>query len=406
MDMKPLLEVGYAQQVVTPPLRPPAYLAGFGRNRVAQSVHDDLYVRVLALRQGERQLAFAALDLIGLLRADCKEIETRAQSFVPGVRVITACTHVHHGPDTIGLWGPDVNTSGVNPSYMNNLKMYIVEAIRSAFAAARPASLRSASVQAAGVAKNARDPHILDEELTCLQFCAPEAGDVLATWLIYPCHPEVLWDGNPHITSDYVHTLREEVEAAADAPALFMAGALGGMMTPDVRDHSFEESAQMGRTLAGAALTALDSAPAAPVEDFVFQTHEFEIPLRSLLLEQALQIGLINDVRDGQGSMTTEASLIGLGSTWLAAVPGELLPKLGLLFKAEMARAGAQIAAVIGLANDEIGYILPDEDYIYPENPFEPGDHYEETMSVGPQAGSRLLTALRSLIADQDKSGR
>jgi hypothetical protein len=80
-------------------------------------------------------------------------------------------------------------------------------------------------------------------------------------------------------------------------------------------------------------------------------------------------------------------------------VPGELLPELGLLIKAEMKAAGALLAAVVGLANDEIGYILPEEDYLYPDNPYEPGEHYEETMSLGPQTASRLLAALRSLYS-------
>lgn len=33
-----------------------------------------------------------------------------------------------------------------------------------------------------------------------------------------------------------------------------------------------------------------------------------------------------------------------------------------------------------------------------PRNPFSPGDHYEETMSIGPEAGPRLMSALRELI--------
>ncbi len=59
---------------------------------------------------------------------------------------------------------------------------------------------------------------------------------------------------------------------------------------------------------------------------------------------------------------------------------------------------GASLAAVIGLANDELGYILPYENFVYPRNPFNPGDHYEETMSIGPEAGPHLLAALRTLI--------
>jgi hypothetical protein len=63
-----------------------------------------------------------------------------------------------------------------------------------------------------------------------------------------------------------------------------------------------------------------------------------------------------------------------------------------------MQQAGAGTAAVAGLTNDELGYILPQEDYAYPENPFEPGEHYEETMSIGPEAGPRLRRALQQLI--------
>lgn len=67
------LQIGYAQQTITPALEPPVYLAGFGRNRVAQTIHDDLYVRALALQhgdtRGDTRLILAALDLIGLCRA-------------------------------------------------------------------------------------------------------------------------------------------------------------------------------------------------------------------------------------------------------------------------------------------------------------------------------------------------
>jgi hypothetical protein len=40
----------------------------------------------------------------------------------------------------------------------------------------------------------------------------------------------------------------------------------------------------------------------------------------------------------------------------------------------------------LGLANDELGYILPDEEYVWPIRSI--GNHYEETMSAGPAAGT------------------
>jgi hypothetical protein len=75
-----------------------------------------------------------------------------------------------------------------------------------------------------------------------------------------------------------------------------------------------------------------------------------------------------------------------------------MLPKLGLQLKAWMKEAGARVTGVIGLANDELGYILPAEDFKYPWNPFKPGKHYEETNSIGREIGVRVMEGFQDLI--------
>src|SRR5262245_49389336 len=152
-----ILQAGFAQQVITPSLDRPVYLAGFGRKRRAQAVHDDLYVRALALTQGETRLVLAALDLIGLGRRHCLEIEHSLQGAAPGTRLLLACTHTHHGPDTIGLWGPDETTSGVDENYLAEVKQKTVATALAALSQVQPAYLRATSTQVTGVARNARD---------------------------------------------------------------------------------------------------------------------------------------------------------------------------------------------------------------------------------------------------------
>ena len=392
------LRIGYAQQTITPSLESPVYLAGFGQNRLAETVHDDLYVRVLALEQGDTRLALVALDLIGLSRHHCLEIGQRVQERAPGARLILACTHVHHGPDTIGLWGPDMATTGVDPDYLAGMKAKVVGAVGAAWDRMVPAWLRIASVHVPGVAKNGRDPEIVDDELACVQFCHPEENAVVATVLDFPCHPEVLWENNPHITSDYPGYLRRRVEAETGAPCLFFSGAIGGMMTPDVEDHSFEEAERMGERLARAALETLSGAEARTVDGIAHTFREFSVPMENPVFQMAMEAKLLPSILDDDGAVTTEANLLKIGRAWFASVPGELLPKLGLALKAELRQAGAQVAGIIGLANDELGYILPQEEYVFPANPFEPGDHYEETMSVGSQIGPRLLSTLRAMF--------
>lgn len=393
------LTVGYAQTIITPALDQPVYLAGFGRNRRAQSVHDDLFVRALALNGAGATVVLTAADLIGLTRHVVQEIEGTVQRIAPAAQLIIAATHTHHGPDTLGLWGPDEVTRGVDEEYLAHLQQVIAATALDALQHMQPADLRTASVQVTGVARNARDPKIRDEELSCLQFVAAGHNKPHATLLVYPCHPEVLWDDNPHITADYLASMRRVVEYATGAPCLGMVGALGGMMTPAMPGNTFEDAERMGVILGEAALAALTGARPHAVDYVGYRRHVYDLPLDNPLFQLALQAGLLTGLLNDGGTLTTEAGLLRLGDTAIFFMPGEVLPRLGLTYKAQMRGDGIRHAVLVGLANDELGYILPADDFVLPDDPFEPGEHYEESMSVGIEAGPALSAALSSLLA-------
>jgi hypothetical protein len=390
------MNIGYAQAAITPSLERPVYLAGFGQNRRAESVHDDLYARALALSQEGTTLVLCALDLIGLSRAQVQAALQPLQA--PGRVLIVACTHTHHGPDTLGLWGPDAHTSGLDQAYLGGLREQIAAVISTALEGMQPAAgMKAGSVLVRGVVKNARDPHILDEELTLLQLVGPDR-QALVSLFNFPCHPEVLWEHNPQVTSDYPGVLRRQVEQRTDAPCLFFAGALGGMLTPDVQDHSFEDCQRVGLALAQAGLEALEHLQILPAEALAVRSAEVPVRLTNPLFKLAFQQQLMPDLRDKTGRIHTQVNLVKVGPLWLATVPGELLPKLGLALKASLQQAGAGVAGVIGLADDELGYILPAEDFRYPLDPFNPGKHYEETMSISKEVGPKVMDALASLL--------
>ncbi|MBN8655059.1 MAG: neutral/alkaline non-lysosomal ceramidase N-terminal domain-containing protein [Anaerolineae bacterium] len=389
------MKIGYAQNVITPSLDKPVYLAGFGQNRRAATIHDDLYARALAIQTEQTTLVLVALDLIGFFRADVYEVIEKVNR--PDVQIVIASTHTHHGPDTMGIWGPDDMTCGVDAEYMIGIKQKIVDVIRAALSALTPASVKWASVLVPGLVKNTRNPEILDDELTLLQFTTTD-GRPLVTMFNFPCHPEALWEHNPDITSDYVHYLREEVEKQTGAPCIFFVGALGGMLTPDVKNHSFEEAEFMGRKLAGEGLKALSAVDSSQLTVVSSEKRIIKAKLTNILYKLAFGRKLLPDVRDQKGCLTSEVNLIKIGGLWLATVPGELLPKLGLQLKAWMKEAGAQVTGVIGLANDEMGYILPVEDFKYPLNPFKPGKHYEETNSIGKDIAPKVMGGLKELL--------
>jgi hypothetical protein len=394
--------IGYAQNVITPSLERPVFLAGFDQNRRATAVHDDLYVRTLAICSSDRTLVLCALDLIGFFRPHVQEIIQRVCSHFNEPNkpeILIASLHPHDGPDTMGLWGPDDRTSGVDPLYLAEVKDKISATILSALASTTIEApvMKSVCLRVPGLAKNARDPGILDDELTALQFLGKD-GRPLASLFDFPCHPEVMWEKNTQVSADYVGYLRQAVEAATGAPCIFFAGALGGMMTPDVKEHSFAEAEAIGRALAKAGLEALEKAAGSPAAEISVQKQEVKVKLTNILYKFAFRRKLLPDVRDPQGCITSEVNLIKLGPAWFAAIPGELLPKLGLALKEKMRAAGAQVPGVICLANDELGYILPAEDFRFPLNPFKPGRHYEETNSISKEIGPAVMKAVQSLL--------
>lgn len=394
-----MLRAGYAKTIITPDLTRPVYLAGYAPNKPASAIHDDLWGRALALCYEETDVLLITADLIGLGRHICTEIMTsiQAQSKRP-VNVLIACSHVHFGPDTIGLWGPSEYESGVDPVYMQQLTDKLVHIGVSALMNAHESvQVRSRAIGVYGIAKNYREPDITDEEATCLQFLRKDAR-TFATLIIYPCHPEGVHPDSTDITSDYVYKLREVIEANTNAPALFMPGALGGMMSPALPEQTHEAVAIMGEKIANMALESLANAEAKTINVLRYDRAEVAIPMQNVLFQIASNVGLLPNLLNSAGEITTEVGLIRIGDNWLAAIPGELFPELGLYIKDKLREYGAKIAGVICLANDELGYILPPEKFIFPQDWLNPGKQYEESMSIGPETAPRLLSALWTLI--------
>jgi len=148
------MNIGYAQVVITPSLDRPVFLAGFGQNRRAESVHDDLYARALSINQDGKTLVLCAVDLVGMFRPHLQAVIQRLR--VPDLSLIIACTHTHHGPDTMGLWGPDTRTSGVDQVYLGELQERLIGVISTALEKPQPAAgMKAGSVLVRGVAKNA-----------------------------------------------------------------------------------------------------------------------------------------------------------------------------------------------------------------------------------------------------------
>jgi len=390
------LLAGADARPITPALDParPVYLAGFQNDRRATGIDADLEVRTLALAaRGGRVFVLAVCDLVGVLRSDTLQI--RASVTDLDADVVVAATHTHSGPDTIGLWGPDQTTRGADEDYLAEVRATVVDSIRAVVTALEPARVFAATTRVQGVVQNYRDPHVLDDAVGVLAFDRPDAGGPIATLVNVGVHPEVLDGDSTLISPDMAGACRASVDVARGGITVWASGDLGGMQSPAEGPRTPEEVRRKGGALAGAAVEALIDAPPLTASLVRYRSGKVALPLWNPMYRVGLETGLLRGDVHPDGTLTTEIGLLDLGGARIAFWPGEVLPKLGLACKTAL---HTPHPFLVGLANDELGYILAREDFVEPADWDDPGAQYEESMSVGPETGPILEAALGILL--------
>jgi len=356
-------------------------------------VADDLVVRTLALQQeGGRPFVLSVCDLIGMVREDTLAIR-RAVDDV-GADVVIASTHTHSGPDTIGLWGPEPATRGVDEDHLAAVRGAAESSIRAAFAALRPAVVRVATTTVHGVIENFRDPEILDEQVGVLALDRPD-GSAIATLVNAPVHPEVLDGDSTLISPDMAGACCRAVERVRGGVGIWASADLGGMQSPATGPRTTAEVERKGVLVADAALDAIGRST--PLDDPAvrFRGAEVDLPMWNPMFRMGLKAGILRGALREDGGITTDVGVLDIGPARMAFWPGEVLPELGMASKL---RLDSPYPFLIGLANDELGYILPPDQFKEPADWEDPGERYEESMSVGPETASRLQAAIDQLL--------
>lgn len=374
----------------------PVYIAGYGSNRKSSSVHDPVSARCLVLESGGVRIAFVSCDLIGVPRYAVENIRRMVKSVSPE-RLYIAATHTHSGPDTLGQWGPDFQTSGVDKAWWEETQRRIATLVDSVCVKLEPAALKLAhTTQVPKVSKNSRVPEILDTELGVIQLVAPAGGKVIATLVNFACHPEVL---DCHaISSDFPNWLYGVIEAKTGATCLYLNGAQGGMVTAlfdeeaKPKGENFKAAAEIGTSLANRALEIIQSAEIERDATITTRRRIFQVPMENQMFKTLIKIKVFPNLLTKEGNIETEVSRITIGEAEVLTLPGEVLPNIGFMLKRYMT---GKHKFLLGLTCDELGYILADEDFglkIY---------EYESRVSVGSQMGAIMAQNLKTLLAEK-----
>lgn len=395
------LSAGSATVTITPGTS--VYLAGAALGRKSTGVHDHLYARCLIVDNGQASVGLVALDLIGFFLSDVESVRERLAGEVD--HVVVAATHNHSGPDVLGLWGPSFLgffpiMSGRDDEYVEVVKAATARCIREAKATRERVTVRLAALHVSGFSENIRRPGLKDNELTVALARPARSGRTIAVLYNFAAHPEIFLEG-ALITADFPYFVNAAVERELGGTAIFVNGAIGGLITVDLgpltigaaetmAQPTFDDAERVSQTLAAAVIRAArTSAAEVDAATISIAITRLLVPVENTRFRLARRFGVLRRPLDHE-RVETELDVIDIGPAQIATVPGEILPEIGFAVKAAMSR---RFKFLNGLGNDELGYILRASDW---KNPLY---SYERTMSVGPSAAAVEDVLIRMLTS-------
>jgi hypothetical protein len=422
------------------------WMAGFDNKRAANGIHDDLWARAIIWDDSASVVGLVVLDAIGLFSDDVIAVRKLLAGRVPEIdHLIIASTHCHEVPDLMGMWGESQFKSGVNPEYRNMVMQKAVDAVCAAYHGRKPASLEVAQIDSVrkDLIDDGRMPDVYDDGIRLMRVLDRSDGTLMGLLVNHGNHPETAGSKNLLITSDIVHYLRDGIERGiyyddemkrngAGGTVIFMNGAVGGIMsgmwvatydpwmqtTFAADDNSFDKVRAQGYRLADTILWQLEQGDWNRIHDPSIRLHAKSVEL--LLQNRLFRLGAIAGVFDrgfvGFRAVRSEINLLAIGPAWFLTIPGEINPEIvnggietpeGADFNISPVEVPpirqmmkGDINFVIGLANDEVGYIMP-KTHWDEKPPFTYGETeapYGEINSLGPETAPELHRQIMRLI--------
>ncbi len=424
------------------------WIAGFSNNRPAQGAHDPLWARAIAFENNGVKVVLVTLDSIGIFHEAIIDMRKRLDATLGVDHLMVSCLHNHEAPDTMGIWsvGLEKPHYRFDTAYLEMVKKSVVEAAEEAVKNLAPAEGIVAEAPAGpdGFMDDSRLPHVYDNVIRCARFVKPGTDDTIATMLVWGNHAETLGSDNPLVTSDFCHYWREGVEKGVKEPngtpglggmCLYFQGMVGGLMTqlhttvPDrnggqeYREGSYEKAQALGENLAILTVKTLRDAKAVKMESnqVAVVAKSIFVPTKPLFSFAAF-IGLVHPGWYW-GKVKSEVDAFRIGDIEILTVPGELYPEIAeggveapagqdfALPPMEVpplrGQMSGKVTMIMGLANDEIGYIIPKSQWD-DKPPYAYGrtdkPQYGEQNSFGPEAAPTVHAAALGVIETLHKS--
>jgi hypothetical protein len=323
-----------------------------------------------------------------------------------------------------------------------------VQAVRTAEPKLEAARVAYGTANADSLLRDSREPYLKDGVVRVLRFTRAADGEPLGLVTQFSCHPESLGSRNTLLTADFPYATVARLKAVQRCPVVYFSGAVGGLMTNprdplrdrdglEHRDGTFGYARAYGEAVADVMTQAVHGSRPVLLVPFTVSARPVAVPVQNKVYRAARELGVLrraglvwkgdpsqivlqeDGVPASEFALETEVAYLRLGEVHVAGIPGELYPELVYgrvqdpadpaadFPEAPVEPAISQIFPtekwlVLGLANDEIGYIVPKRQWDA-DPPFcygRPKSQYGEINSCGPDVAPIIMRALSQRFAE------
>lgn len=405
--------------------------------KVPTEILDDQGVTVYAISDGTSGIVVhAVIDGFGIARGDVLRIRERLADFAEENNIISinvSVLHQHSAIDILGMgvdlvpalilnpgmnalgMGKDMLSTGKTQKFMDNLYDVVTETVIEAVEDMEEGTLYYGSADVSDLMHDKRKPEVFDGNIHRLRFDPyDEQSDE-----IWVCEAGIHCTGfsgdDTYISADFPYYFKEYVKETVGADVVYVQGAELAITTDrsNVSYTMTEKNSKVkayGIALANRVIAIENEKALDPVLNVSFT--EVAVSADNPVLTLAVREGIIDSVvvKDGNDFVIiTEVGYMELGNVLgIAMIPGEIAPEIlwgGAVSESEswtkeswdyaplQETAGVETLICFGLNNDQMGYILPDNDIrsMFTEN--------EEINVVAANAGSVITEAFQNLVA-------
>ena len=451
--------VGYKSFSIVPDdvLTSPYFTAGYFNNYLGQhpvtKVLDDQCIRAICVNDGTGKgtAVFISLDGFAFTNTNVRKLRDRLADFIIANHIVSldvTTTHSHYCIDTSGLGvsllpfigenlkadllGTADQLSSTNVKFTEGIFSKGAQAVKDAFNSMQPGKLYYRATDIGEMINDKQTPIVFDHNVNTIRF-VPDNANAHEIWLVNAGIHPVGYDRNStEVSSEFPYAIVKYAKDLAGADVAFYQGAQEEISKGETPAGAtdFDRIQAYGKKIVERIMTP-DSEVA--LEPYLNVTHaEIYLPIENPILMAAAKLNVINSTcvnttgRLEDALLVTELGYVEFGSKLaIAEVPGEMAP--------EIAWGGAKTAAeswngtdwnypsmqslagrkliVFGLTNDEIGYIIPDNDVattfadtiggmIGQDTYGAKNAHYAEMLTVSRHGASYIMDYYTAMLLD------